>query len=184
MYFVLMLVAMHARAVVLWKCILACVNVKQNKAWCISALQCESPRHRLNIKTVFPRYGDFHVTDKTVVRQSDSPIFNMGIPILVRRYLCIETGPWLCLLFYDTNCSKCQNVSTGDVSLAVHIKIGTWLNFISVGSYLVDIGRRHWICNRFSTISPSAYPFREVRQQLIQYNTCNGSCDCKISIGQ
>ena len=39
----------------------------------------------LNIKTVFPRYGDSH----------DRLIFNMGIPILVRRHLYIETVPWL-----------------------------------------------------------------------------------------
>ena len=40
-------------------------------------------RPRLNIKTVFPRY-----------RQSrDRLIFNMGIPILVRRHLYIETSP-------------------------------------------------------------------------------------------
>ena len=39
----------------------------------------------LNIKTVFPRSGDSHVKDKTV--------FNMGIPILVRRHLYIEMAP-------------------------------------------------------------------------------------------
>ena len=46
---------------------------------------------RLNIKTFFPRYGDSHVKDKTVMRRL---IFNMGIPILVRRHLYIETAPW------------------------------------------------------------------------------------------
>ena len=45
----------------------------------------------LNIKTVFGRYGDPHVKDKLW----DRLIFNMGIPILVRRYLYIETAPWL-----------------------------------------------------------------------------------------
>ena len=38
----------------------------------------------LNLETVFPRYGDSRVKDKTV--------FNMGIPILVRRHLYIETA--------------------------------------------------------------------------------------------
>ena len=45
----------------------------------------------LNIKTVFPRYGDSHVK----IRLSrDRLIFNMGIPILVRQHLYIETAPW------------------------------------------------------------------------------------------
>ena len=43
-----------------------------------------------NIKTVFPRYGDSHVKDKTVVRPS---FFNMEIPLLV-RHLYIEMAPW------------------------------------------------------------------------------------------
>ena len=49
------------------------------------------PGPHLYIKTVFPRYGDSHVKDKTVVRPSF--IFNMGIPILVRRHLYIEMAP-------------------------------------------------------------------------------------------
>ena len=36
---------------------------------------------RFYIKTVFPRYGDYHV------------IFNMGISILVRRHLYIKAAP-------------------------------------------------------------------------------------------
>ena len=62
-------------------------------------------------KAVFPRYGDSHVKDKTVARPSylgretvlsrsrDRLIFNMGIPILVRRHLYIETAPrWHALI--------------------------------------------------------------------------------------
>ena len=44
-----------------------------------------APGTRLNIKTAFSRYGDSHVKDKTL-------IFNMGIPILVRRHLYIESA--------------------------------------------------------------------------------------------
>ena len=40
----------------------------------------------LNIKTVFPRYGDSHVIDKTL-------IINMGIPIPVRWHFYIEMAP-------------------------------------------------------------------------------------------
>ena len=45
----------------------------------------------LNIKTVFPRYGDSMLK---IRRSRDRLIFNMGIPILVRRHLYIETAPW------------------------------------------------------------------------------------------
>ena len=45
---------------------------------------------RPNIKTVF-LYKDFHIK----IRWSgDRLIFIMGTPILVRRYIYIETGPW------------------------------------------------------------------------------------------
>ena len=44
----------------------------------------------LNIKTVFSRYGDSYVK----IRWSwDHLIFNMGIPILVRRHLYIDMAP-------------------------------------------------------------------------------------------
>ena len=46
----------------------------------------------LNIKTVFPMYGDSHVKDMTVGEAVLS--FNMGIPILVRRHIYIEAAPW------------------------------------------------------------------------------------------
>ena len=45
----------------------------------------------LNIKTIFPRYGDSHVK---IRRSRDRLIFNMGISILVRRHLYIETALW------------------------------------------------------------------------------------------
>ena len=49
-----------------------------------------------NIKTVFPRYGSSRVKDKTFVRPSyhNRLIFNMGIPVLIRRHPYIETAPW------------------------------------------------------------------------------------------
>ena len=51
---------------------------------------------RFNIKTVFPRYR----IPMLKIRWSwDRLIFNMGIPILVRRHLYIETAPW-CLVQY------------------------------------------------------------------------------------
>ena len=52
--------------------------------------ESQQPAPCLNIKTVFPRYGDSHVKDKS----QDRLIFNMGIPILVRRHFYIETAPW------------------------------------------------------------------------------------------
>ena len=44
-----------------------------------------------NIKTVFPRYG---IPILKIRRSRDRLIFNMGIPILVRRHIYIETAPW------------------------------------------------------------------------------------------
>ena len=45
--------------------------------------------HCLNIKTVFQGMGIFHYK---IRRSWDRLIFIMGIPILVRRYLCIKTS--------------------------------------------------------------------------------------------
>ena len=47
-----------------------------------------TPQYTLNIKQ-FSRYGDCHVEEKT----SMIAIFNMGIPILVRRYLYTVAAP-------------------------------------------------------------------------------------------
>ena len=57
---------------------------------CHGQLMCWIPGPRLNIKTVFPRYG-IHMLK--IRRSRDRLIFNMGIPILVRRHLYIETVP-------------------------------------------------------------------------------------------
>ena len=53
---------------------------------------------RLNIRAVCPRYGDSHV------------IFSMGIPILVRRYLYIETAPWMPLPKYQITAKHYKNM--------------------------------------------------------------------------
>ena len=54
------------------------------------------PGPSLNMKTVFPRYGDSHGKDKMV-----ESIFNMSIPILV-RHLYTEMVPGsLLLLNFD-----------------------------------------------------------------------------------
>ena len=45
----------------------------------------------LNIKAVFPRY---RILVFRIRRWRDHLIFNMGIPVLVRRHLYIETAPW------------------------------------------------------------------------------------------
>ena len=60
--------------------------------WAILSHLPRRPRLRLNIKTVFRRYRDSHVKDRW---SWDCLIFNMGIPILIRRHLYIETVPWL-----------------------------------------------------------------------------------------
>ena len=46
---------------------------------------------RFNTKTVFSGYG---IPMLKIRRSWDRLIFNMGIPILVRRHLYIETVPW------------------------------------------------------------------------------------------
>ena len=58
------------------------------KAVCILR---RDPGPRLNIKTVFPRYG---IPMLKIRRLRDRLIFNMGIPILVGQHLYIETAPW------------------------------------------------------------------------------------------
>ena len=45
---------------------------------------------RINIKTIFPRYG---IPMLKIRRSRYHFIFNMGIPIPIRRHLYIETGP-------------------------------------------------------------------------------------------
>ena len=61
-----------------------------------TGLLCDRMRSgpHVNIKTVFLMYGDSHVKDKTVSRW-DRLIFNMRIPILLRRHLYIEAAPRL-----------------------------------------------------------------------------------------
>ena len=54
-------------------------------------LQKEPPGPCLNIKTVLPRY---EIPMLKMRRSWDRLIFNMGIPILVRKHLYIETAPW------------------------------------------------------------------------------------------
>ena len=48
---------------------------------------------RLSIKTVFPR--GMGIPMLMIRRSPDRLIFNMGIPILIRRHFYIETAPWL-----------------------------------------------------------------------------------------
>ena len=55
----------------------------QNKSQQNTAMFSSSLVH-LNIRTMFPRYRDSHVKDC---------IFNMGIAILVRQHVYIETAP-------------------------------------------------------------------------------------------
>ena len=56
--------------------------------WMLFQLCVVSPSGpRLNIKTVFPMYGDSHFKDKTV-----SPL-KMVIPVQVGQHLSIETAP-------------------------------------------------------------------------------------------
>ena len=55
-------------------------------------LHCKPPGPRLNIKTVFPSMG---IPTLKIRWSRDRLIFNIGIPILVRRHLYIETAPWI-----------------------------------------------------------------------------------------
>ena len=76
------------------------------------------PGPRLNIKTVFLRYG---IPMLKIRRSWGRLIFNMGIPILVIRHLYIETAPrsflwhtcWLIPIlirpkWYETEMSSCR----------------------------------------------------------------------------
>ena len=49
------------------------------------------PRPRLNIKAVFPGMG---IPMSKIRRSEGRLIFNLGMPVLVRRHLYIETAPW------------------------------------------------------------------------------------------
>ena len=62
-------------------------NLKNNDLW--SSLNLNS-RPRRSIKTVIPRYGDPMLK---IMRSRDRLIFNMGIPLLVKRHFYIETAP-------------------------------------------------------------------------------------------
>ena len=68
----------------------------------LSALLADGwePGPHLNIKTVFPRYG---IPMLKIRWSRDRLIFNMGIPILVRRHLYIETPPALRSSKFHTN---------------------------------------------------------------------------------
>ena len=55
-----------------------------------SAARCWRPGSRLNIKTIFPRYG---IPMSKIRRSRDRLIFNMGIPILIRHHLYNEMAP-------------------------------------------------------------------------------------------
>ena len=67
----------------------------------------KEPGPPLNIKTVFPRYGDYHVENKS---RWDRLIFNMGIPILVRWHLCIEATPGPQLPLYKSSYCEVSNI--------------------------------------------------------------------------
>ena len=56
-----------------------------------SQFRIEGPGPCLIINTVFPGMG---IPMLKIRRSRDRLIFNMGIPILVRRHLYIETAPW------------------------------------------------------------------------------------------
>ena len=61
-----------------------------------------SVRARFNIKTVFPGMG---IPMLNIRRSRDRLIFNMGIPILVRRQLYVET------VFFHTMIKQIPNLS-------------------------------------------------------------------------
>ena len=58
--------------------------------WWITSRQ-KTPRSRLNINKFFPGVG---ISIIKIRQSSDRLIFIMGILILVRRHIYIETGPW------------------------------------------------------------------------------------------
>ena len=78
---------------------------QHGNAFCITGhLWGESTGLCLNIKTIFLRYG---ISMLKVRRSRDRLIFNMGIPILVRRHLYIETASW----FPSQGASNMESVS-------------------------------------------------------------------------
>ena len=57
------------------------------------------PGPRLNIKAVFPGYGNSHVKDKTIVKSS---YFLHGIPVLVGHlYIQVEMAPRALIQYKD-----------------------------------------------------------------------------------
>ena len=46
------------------------IYITKHAMMVLEVAPCREPGPRLNIKTIFPRYGDFHIKDKTVVRPS------------------------------------------------------------------------------------------------------------------
>ena len=79
-------------------------------------LQASDTGHRLNINTVFPGIG---IPMLKIRRSLDRLIFNMGIPILVRRHLYTKTAPWLL-----------PSQRTSDVKLDTHVGSLEWAHDI------------------------------------------------------
>ena len=126
-------------------------------------------RPRFNIKTIFPIMG---------IVTRDKLIFNMGIPILVRRHLYIETAPWIlqedyCCMTHGEfellkwQCTKCLTPATGNICICGIKKVfdfnpgcwkqntGTW----SCSSFLMDVvsnefvSSTHWGRDKMAAVS-------------------------------
>ena len=113
----------------------------------MASVSLQIPGPCLNIKTMFPRYEDSHVKDKT---SWDRVIFNMGILILVRQQLYIETAPrslsdhgpkksimWRCYLWWSMPQLKfgaslsCLVLYSDDVNIISLLVPGPGPNFLN-----------------------------------------------------
>ena len=83
-----------------------------------------SPGPRINIETVFPGMG-FPMLK--IRRSRNRLIFNMGIPMLVRRHLYIGTAPWP--QFYQTRSAWSMDQGSTKKRSAVHNFVSTVTKF-------------------------------------------------------
>ena len=113
---------------------------------------------RLNIKTLFLRYG---IPMVKIRRSWDRRILNMGIPIMVRRHLYIETAPlalnvsmWLLMSFLPL---QWRHVNVAVSQIPDQISIKETLQFRTTGSVLGDITGHGFLLQK--SVNKKAFPF-------------------------
>ena len=97
------------------------------------------PGPRFNIKTSSYQYRKFHCGDKTILRPL---ISTMEFPILVRRHLYIESGPWLSAVTYIALMNNWVPFTLSDRKpqwrKSVHLTIIPWA-MLSENCHITDL---------------------------------------------